>query len=370
MNTRTLLAWSFLISSTALLSGCNPAGANDSETAEAAAPEARVPVATTVAEQASITSSYRTTAVLEAREEADVTSKVNGIVEEILVEEGDYVEKGQVLAVLRDNEYAIQAAQTQAELQSIQQELKRMKNMADREMISADAYDKLRYQVQIVQSKHDMAQLNLSETRIVAPINGHIAVRYVKTGNMVQQYQAKTLFHIVDQNRLQGIVHLPEHELRHLQVGQTAALSVSAYPQQEYTARVERISPVIDTASGTFKVVLEVNNSENQLKSGMFAQLNLHYAKRDNVVVLPRYAVISLDGSHHVFVVNNEGVAAKQTVLLGFETDENVEITKGLNAGDEVITTGQNSLKDQALVEVIKPATSVDTATALEGNAP
>jgi len=360
MNTNRFLALALIASSVIFLNGCNNADASDN-TEEAEVAVARVPVATTVATRTSITSSYRSTATLEAREEADVTSKVNGIVEQILVEEGDYVEKGQVLAILRDQEYRIQAAQTEAELKGSEQELKRLKNMADREMISADSYDKLRYQTAVIRAKHEMAQLNLNETKVVAPISGHIAKRYVKTGNLVQQYQAQTLFHIVDQQRLQGIVHLPEHELRHLKIGQAAALTVSAYPNTTYTAEVERISPVVDSNSGTFKVVLAVTNDDNSLKSGMFAQLNLHYATRDNVVVLPRYAVQSMDNSHHVFVVNNEGVAEKRDVMLGFETDTHIEITQGVEAGDAVITTGQASLKDQALVEVIQTSPAVQT---------
>ncbi|MDT7524673.1 efflux RND transporter periplasmic adaptor subunit [Pseudidiomarina sp. GXY010] len=133
-----------------------------------------------------ITSSFKSTATLEARDEADVTSKATGIIETILVEEGDYVEAGQLLAHMRDDEYRIQVAQARAELNSIKQELKRVKDMAERDMISADAYDKLRFQAEILQAKYDMAALNLAETEIRAPISGYIAFRYVKPGNLVR----------------------------------------------------------------------------------------------------------------------------------------------------------------------------------------
>lgn len=352
-----------LIASTLLVSGCDQAGAQaDTAKEEEVAEVARIPVATSIASNASITSSYRTTALLEAREEADVVSKVNGIVEEILVEEGDYVEKGQLLARLRDAEYAISAAQTKADLDSIQAELKRMKNMAERELVSADSYDKLRFQADRLKAQHDMAQLNLTETRIVAPISGYISNRYVKTGNLVKQYEAQRLFHIVDQQQLQGIVHLPERELRQLSTGQRAQFTVSAYGDEVFTANVERISPVVDSQSGTFKVVMAINNSDQLLKPGMFAQLDIHYATRDDVIVIPRYAVISMDGEHHVFVVNGEGLVAKRDVELGFENDERIEIKAGLQAGDQLVITGQNNLKDQAPVEVILAQNLSETA--------
>jgi len=337
------------------ISACEPAGA--SAAAEDTADIVRIPVATAAVTTDSITSSYRTTAILEAREEADVVSKVSGIVEQLYVEEGDFVKKGDVLAVLRDKEYAITAAQSAAELGSIEQELARMKDMAERDMISADAYDKLRFQAQGTAARHDLAQLNLTETRIVAPIDGFIATRYVKTGNLVKQYEAQRLFHIVDQASLQGIVHLPERELSQLTIGQTAFLSVSAYQGLVFPAQVERISPVVDRNSGTFKVVLAINNPQQQLKAGMFAQVNLHYATREQTLVVPRYAVTSLDNQHHVFVITTTGEgeikAEKRQVELGFEDDNRVEIVAGLQADDEIVITGQNNLKDSTPVHII-----------------
>src|SRR5690554_4172106 len=208
---------------------------------------ARIPVATQLVAMGQITSSFKTTATLEARDEADVTSKANGIIETILVEEGDFVEAGQLLATMRDDEYRIQVALAQAELNSIQQELKRVKDMAERDMISADAYDKLRFQADMLQAKYDMAALNLAETDIRAPISGYIATRYVKPGNLVRQYEQQKLFHVVALDELQGNVYLPERELAHVAVGQTAQLKLSALPNQTIAATVARISPVIDT---------------------------------------------------------------------------------------------------------------------------
>lgn len=341
-----------ILTSSLLLNGCSQAGASNSAEPETTV-EVRIPVATEAVAQSTITSSFKTTATLEARDETDIISKANGIVEQIYVEEGDYVEQGQLLASLRDDEYRIQLAQTEAELNSAKQELHRMKDMAERNMISADAYDKLRYQVDLLQARYDMAKLNLTETEIRAPIAGYIATRYAKTGNMIGQYQAEKLFHIVALDRLQGNVYLPERELQFIKVGQTALLKVSALPNQQLQATVERISPVVDTQSGTFKVVLSVDNPEQALKAGMFAHVNLHYATRENTVTVPRYALQSLDNQHSVFVVDEQGIARKIDVALGFEDETHVEILNGLNVGQQLVINGQANLKDAALVDVI-----------------
>ncbi len=341
-----------LLTSSLLLNGCGQAGAsNQTETAESVA---RIPVATQLVGNSSITASFKTTATLEAIAETDVVSKANGLIEEILVEEGDFVQQGQLLARVRDHEYRIQSAQAQAELSSVQQELKRVKDMAERDMISADAYDKLRYQVDLLQARYDMAALNLAETEIRAPISGFVSKRYVKLGNLVKQYESAKLFHIVASDALQGNVYLPERELQNIAVGQTAQLRVSAYPNQSIEATVARVSPVVDTQSGTFRVVLTVNNSDNLLKPGMFAHVNLNYATRDNTITLPRYAVISLDNQYSVFTVDAEGVAHKVDVKIGFEDEQRIEITEGIKLGDQIVVNGQANLKDAALVEVIR----------------
>ncbi|RUO62125.1 efflux RND transporter periplasmic adaptor subunit [Pseudidiomarina insulisalsae] len=342
-----------ILTSSLLLNGCGQAGAsNQAESKEEVA--VRIPVATQTVERSAITSSFRTTATLEAREETDVISKANGIVEAIFAEEGEWVEAGQLLAKLRDDEYRIQLAQAEAELNSIKQELKRVKDMAERDMISADAYDKLKFQADLLQARYDMAKLNLAETEIRAPIAGFIANRYAKTGNMISQYQPQKLFHIVALDELQGNVYLPERELQFVRAGQMAELKVSALGERTVMAQVARISPVVDTESGTFKVVLSVPNPEMALKAGMFAHVKLHYATHDDAITVPRYAVQSLDGKHSVFTVDSEGVAHKVDVTLGFEDETHVEIVNGVTAGEQLVISGQANLKDAALVEVIE----------------
>ncbi|MDX1525342.1 MAG: efflux RND transporter periplasmic adaptor subunit [Pseudidiomarina maritima] len=337
------------------ISACSDAGANNESAAELQqAHVARIPVATQTVTAGEITSSFKSTATLEARDEADVTSKATGIIETILVEEGDYVEAGQLLAHMRDDEYRIQVAQARAELNSIKQELKRVKDMAERDMISADAYDKLRFQAEILQAKYDMAALNLAETEIRAPISGYIAFRYVKPGNLVRQYEQQKLFHIVAADVLQGNVYLPERELQRVKVGQTAQLQLTALNNQKITATVARISPIVDTLSGTFKAVLHVDNQDNLLKPGMFAHVNLNYATRQNTVTVPRYAVQSLDNQHSVFTVDTDGIAHKVDVQIGFEDETHFEITHGLEVGEAIVISGQANLKDAALVEVIR----------------
>ncbi|EKE82970.1 efflux RND transporter periplasmic adaptor subunit [Idiomarina xiamenensis] len=340
----------FCVASLASLTGCTQADAGNQKPQQVT--ELRIPVEVGNASQGDITQAYQTTATLEAREEADVISKVNGLVEEIYVEEGDAVSKGDVIARLRDDEYRIQLARAKAELAGIEQELKRVGQMAEQQLVSADVYDKLRAQRDVKQAEYDMAALNLSETEIRAPISGHVATRYVKVGNLVTQYQANALFYLVDQTRLQGIIHLPEQQLASIAIGQQASLRVASQADDIH-GTVERISPVVDSRSGTFKVVLAVDNADQHLKSGMYAAVKLQYNTHRNATLIPQYAVVSLDNQHSVFRVDENGVAHKIDVHLGYSNDTHFEVLNGLNNGDKIVITGQNNLKDQAKVDII-----------------
>ncbi len=99
-----------------------------------------------------------------------------------------------------------------------------------------------------------MAELDLKEATITAPIDGYIAERNAKVGNLTESFQRERMFHIVQQRNLQGIVYLPENELPNVVIGQGAMLTVAALGDRSITASVERISPVIDATTGTFKV--------------------------------------------------------------------------------------------------------------------
>jgi RND family efflux transporter MFP subunit len=160
------------------------------------------------------------------------------------------------------------------------------------------------------------------------------------------------MFHIVQQKELYGIVYLPEKELSKVHKEQKASLDLTAFDGNEIYAFVERISPVIDSKTGTFKVTLRVPNPDNLLKSGMFAQVKLNYDTKQNVVLLPRKALLAIDDSVNVFVVK-DGIASKKAVTVGYQEGEVVEILSGLTGTEKVVITGHQNLRDEAPVEIV-----------------
>ncbi|AWL11752.1 uncharacterized protein HMF8227_01274 [Saliniradius amylolyticus] len=339
------------IAGSALLSGCNSAGASADHQKEETETVA-IPVETTGLKTGDISSAYSTTAILEAKEEAFVVARASGIIREILVEEGDYVQQGQPLAKLETERYKLNLQKAKANLAGIEKELAKVKDMHRRQLVSDDVYDKLSAQYDAAKANLEIAKLDLSETTITAPIAGFIAERNAKVGNLTESFQRERMFHIVQQKQLYGIVHLPEKELPRVHVDQAASLSIAALGDAQVSAYVERISPVIDATTGTFKVTLRVPNEENRLKAGMFSEVSLNYDTHNNATLLSRRAVINQDNRTNVFVVK-DGVASKVEIKTGYQQGEWVEVLSGLNGDEQVVVTGQHNLKDEAPVEIV-----------------
>lgn len=346
-----LLAAAATLSLCTALSGCGEAEATNGEE-EKKKTVIAIPVEVASLENGSISSNYATTAVLEAKEEAFVVARASGIIELILVEEGDYVEKGQILAQLEPKRYHLSLDRARADLVGIEKELSKINKVYSKKLVSDDTYDKISAQYESAKATLALAELDLKEATIRAPISGFIAERNAKVGNLTESFQRAQMFHIVEQKELYGIVHLPEKELPKVHKEQRAKLNMTALGGEEVDAFVERISPVVDPKTGTFKVTLRVPNTSNLLKAGMFAQVKLNYNTRDNATLLPRKALLAIDDKMNVFIIN-DGKAQKVSVKIGYQEGEYVEITEGLNGDEQVVITGHQNLKDQAPIEIV-----------------
>ncbi len=334
------------------LSGCMDAEATNA-TEQKEEVVVSIPVEAVTINLGDISSSYNTTAILEAKEEAFVVARASGIIEHIFVEEGDYVEKGQVLAQLDQKRYELNLSKARADLTGIEKELSKVDKVYSRKLVSDDTYDKLTAQYEAAKAVLALAELDLKETTITAPISGYIAERNAKVGNLTESFQRERMFHIVQQKALQGIVNLPESEMSAIAAKQPATLRVAALGNAEVTGYVERISPVVDATTGTFKVTLTVPNHDGRLKAGMFSEVAINYSTHENATLVPRKALLAIDNSTSVFVIDN-GIAKKMDVTTGFEDAEYVEITSGLSGNETVVTVGHHNLKDASPVVIVK----------------
>jgi membrane fusion protein (multidrug efflux system) len=343
---RTPVSATLLFSCLVLMS-CGSDG--DSATADKPALEA-IPVEAATVSLGDVAAYYSTTATLEAENEAQVVAKISGIIKQILVEEGDRVRAGQALAVLDEDQYRLEVARAEANLARLQNDYNRNKEMFERNLISAEAFERVKFDMESQKATLELAKLNVTNSTIRASIDGVISERLIKEGNMVTMNQA--LFRITDMDPLHAIIYVPEHEMSKIRVGQTTLLDIDALPEVEFQGRVERISPIVDRTTGTFKVTVVVNDRSNRLKPGMFSRVRIVFDVRSQTMVVPKGALISEDGRTSVFVVQ-DSIVLKRAVEVGYTNGTKVEILKGLDVGTSVITVGQNSLRDSSKVFVI-----------------
>lgn len=347
MNKIIIMALNFLLFASSFSMSCGKNGAaKDNEEEEVIL----VPVEVAEVTQDDISAFLTGTATLEAEEEAEVVAKTSGIVEEIFVEEGLLVKKGQILAKLEDNMLAIEVEQAKAELNKLENEYKRNKELFEKNLIANETFQNSRFQYEAQKAVFERAKLNLEYASIRAPISGVVASRYIKTGNMVNLNQP--LFKIVDFDPLIANLFIPEVEIQKIQVGQKAELTFDATNGTLYEGFVERISPIVDPESGTVKVTIDVKDGKNNLKPGMFARVRIVYDTHQNSLLIPKQAVLSEDGSKMVFTIQ-DSLAIKKLVKTGYESESMVEIVEGLSLGNQVVVVGQTGLKDSSKVEIV-----------------
>ena len=301
-----------------------------------------------------MTASFSGTAPLDARGESQVVAKTSGIAERVLAEEGQHVSAGQVLVQIDSAQQQLRVQQISAQVEKLSRNLARSEELAKQKMVSANDVDQLRYDLQNLRAQLNLAKLDLSYTRVTAPISGVVAQRMIKTGNLVQI--STPIFRIVENDRLEATLNVPERNLEAIRNGLPVTMTVDAVPGKSFDGRVARISPVVDSGSGTFRVICAFDGG-GVLQPGMFGRIAVVFDRRAGALAIPRIAMLEDDNQPAVFTVR-DGKAVRVPVKTGYVEGEWVEVLSGLKGGDSVVTAGKAALRDGVPVQVInaKPA--------------
>jgi membrane fusion protein, multidrug efflux system len=344
-------AFALLLTALLLLTGCK--GVADGPPATEAKESPAIPVEIAVPERGDVFAVYTGTASLETDADALVVAKVAGQVVEILVEEGERVKKDQVLARLDGDRLRLEMERAQANLAKLEQEYNRSVQLHEQGLVSAGAFENLKYDLDALRAAYRLAQLEHSYTYIRAPIAGVVSQRHLRIGNTISA--SEPAFQVTELDLLIAYIHIPEREFRRLERDQAAELRLDAIPGQRFMARVQRISPIVDPATGTFKVTLEVPSQDARLKPGMFGRFDIVWDVRRDALLVPRVAIIDDDVSDSLFVIV-DGKAERRSVRTGYTRGAQVEILEGLEGDEQVVILGQAGLRDGARVEIVPPA--------------
>ncbi len=307
----------------------------------------------------------------------EVVPKVSGRLQNVAVKLGDAVRKGQTLAQVEDREIREQVRQAEAsfevaratvrqreaDLKFAETALERSRSLFSRNLLPRQTLDDAEARYQAAEAQLDLARaqfnqsqarldesrITLGNTTIASPVDGFVAKRNLDPGGFASQNSP--VVSVVDLSTVRMVANLIEKDAKRVHTGTEAAVEVDAYPGERFAGRVARVAPVFDPATRTAEMEIEVPNRSGRLKPGMYARVNLTVGVRENALVVPRNAVVDIEGRRGVFVPQ-ENRASFRPVETGLQDENRVEITSGLNEGARVITTGALALRDGDPIQV------------------
>lgn len=333
-----------LVSSLAVLAGCGVGEASVADVDEAATP---VPVEVGSPVRGEIFATYDATTTIASEGDAPVLARVPGEVVEILVEEGEWVSKGAVLARLDGERLRLEMLSAKANLEQAEAELARNTDLVERGLISEAMFDGLTYDVDALRALYELRALEYGYSEIRATIDGFVSNRSIKRGQMVALNQET--FRITNTNELVAYLQIPQTELAKFQVGHAAVLEVDSMPMQEFPGTIIRLSPTIDTRNGTFRATVLIDNADGDLAPGMFARFTIAWERHENAMLIPSAAVIEEDSQNIVYVVS-DGTVARRVIETGIESDGLIEVLGGLSDDEEIVFIGHGALRDGSRV--------------------
>ena len=302
----------------------------------------------------------------------DIAPRTAGRLLSVSVEMGDAVRRGQVLAKVEDREIAEQVRQAEASLEvskaTIRQReadlkvaevnFERSKNLFGRQLLAKQSLDdaESRYLAAVAQLDLAKAQQNQNEARlqelrfnlqntvVSSPVDGFVGKRNVDPGAMVNTNTA--IASVVEISRLKLVVNVVEKDLRMVTAGDVGIVEVDAYPGEKFNGRIARVAPVLDPATRTATIEIEIPNPGYRLKPGMYARISLTVEERKNALVAPKSAVIDFENKRGVWEPNEENRARFVPVTLGIEGTDTIEILAGLAEGQRFVTTGAAAVRN------------------------
>ena len=288
-------------------------------------------------------------ATLKAKDEASVNSNVASMVLTVNVRVGDQVSKGETLAVLDSEVAARTYEKARLGFQNVEKTYLRMKNLYEEGAISLMDFESAKVNYDTASEDYNLAKLNLDYTRITAPMSGVISAKNLEVGQMAAPGQEA--FRIVDLSKLAAESGVSEKDITKLQYGQSVNIILQS--GEKYTGKIDSISPVTNQATSTYPISVLIDNPDGKLKAGMFADIEIIFGVNKNSIAIKNTSVANEDGVYYAFV-NHGGKAEKREIQVGIQDEEYTEILNGIQSGDEVISAGQDSLKDGDEVKVIK----------------
>jgi membrane fusion protein, multidrug efflux system len=327
----------------------------------ASAPAGKPPsVEVAKVEVTTLTDDTQAVGSLRSRRGVVLRPEVSGRITQLNFMDGQRVKKGQVLVQFDDQLPLAQVQQSQAELSIALANQKRNQELVAQNFISQRSLDESSANLQVAQAKLSLAKATAARLKIVAPFDGIAGIRLVNVGDYLKD--GADIVNIEDIDAIYVDFRLPERFQSKVKRGQTAVLDIDALPGRQYMAELQAIDPLIDANGRSIGIRGCVDNRQLQLRPGMFARVNTIFGVRENARVIPEEAIVPQGGKQYVIKLVDSADGKTRTsqrveVKVGLRTPGKVEIVSGLEAGEAVVTSGQQRVqRDGSPVTVVEVA--------------
>ena len=290
---------------------------------------------------------------LDAEFSVVVNTEIDGVIEEILFEEGQRVQKGDVLIRIRNGVQKAVLREAVANQALARQEFDRTARLVTKKALSKAQHDRVAAELEIARARADRARVEMERTRLEAPFAGVVGFRMVSPGDYIDD--ESPVVRIDSTDRLQLTFQMSERGLQVARVGAPVNARVAAYPGESFPGEVFVVSPTLDPQ--TRRVVLKawIPNADGRLLPGMFAETDFEVGRRDSAITIPEAAVVFDRHGAFVWRVDADDLAERVPIQTGLRTGGTVEITLGLEPGDSIVTAGTNKVSEGDRIAVAAP---------------
>lgn len=288
------------------------------------------------------------TGTMEPNEQIDLQSEIAGLVQSIHFNEGSYVSRGQTLVKLNDVELQAQLSQARTKLTLAGENQRRAKLLLEKEAISQEEFETATAEYRTTQSQIQIIQAQLSKTVIRAPFSGKIGIRNIAKGSYITP--STIIAKLVNIDQIKISFTIPEKYAHMVKINRGIQFNITGV-NQEFSARIFAIDPIVDMETRTLFVKAIANNQSQFLVPGTFANVNFPLESEENALMVPAEALIPIQDGKKVFLYKN-GKAKESIVQIGGRNDKEVVIVSGVEKGDTILTSGMMTLKNDAPVKV------------------
>lgn len=363
----TCFRWFSLLLLLTTLYGCSSNNAEDDATVDDDAIAVRV----AQSQLGEVIETVRAESTLRPLARVHILAEQMGDVRELAVDVGDQVTQNQLLARIENKDLQLQILQAEQTLQAQEKELKASQPLLEQGYLPRQAFDELRLARDQSRTNLRRLQSTQGEQKIRAPFAGTVLERNIELGQKINA--GTTLFEIADTSELRLRIPVPERTLRRLHLDQPATIMLRALDDATVSARVVKIFPAVDASTGTILVELALESTQladgTVLRPGMYARAEIEVERRQNVLLVPRKALVEEGEESYLFVIEDEKTTTnshhendaptiarvqQRSVSTGWRGEGRVEIQNNLEPQEQVVTLGQNRLRDGSRVRIVE----------------